>query len=171
MGLPESAAPGDGLPPGDAGVPETSSSAVQCSTEAQPLLAPSRRTILMDAVTQTVCEACVQVLCPIAALCCCPLSHTFHLQPFPTVQTDEEAPQPQVERIISVPCGPRPPNSRAVIVASTSARGRKALAGRRRPKTHEGKQGAAAAQQQRSTLRTATTKALGRRKVRRLPAV
>jgi hypothetical protein len=43
-------------------------------------------------------------------------------------QTDAQEPEQQEDRIISIPCDPRPPNSRAVIVSAASAEGKRAVA-------------------------------------------
>jgi hypothetical protein len=48
------------------------------------------------------------------------------------LQTDAESLVDEAERIISIPCGPRPPNSRPIIVPSTSAKGKRALAAARK---------------------------------------
>jgi hypothetical protein len=48
------------------------------------------------------------------------------------MQTDLEPLPDPGERIITIPCGPRPPNSKAVIVSETSKKGRHALAAGKR---------------------------------------
>lgn len=46
---------------------------------------------------------------------------------FCDVQTELEHSGPSQDRIISIPCGPRPPQSRAVIVSAATTEGKRAL--------------------------------------------